>query len=167
MRPAGVGVLQLEIADEITGEMADTIARYAAADPDREIEVYVDTPGGDWSSSVGIFTALKNHGRRVVANIRRAASGGALIALAGDYRRMDPDGYFFLHRPSGDYPKATLDDIANRKAGLMASRCRVPATRLRDWMDRTVTIGAKRALDIGMVDEVPGLPRPRHPVVVL
>lgn len=170
MRPIGVGVLQLEVADEITGEMADTIARYAAAHPDREIELAVDTIGGDWSASLRIFNTLKNHSRRVTANIRKAASGGALIVMAADHRRMDPHGHFYLHAPSGTtgyVAKSQLDAVAARKAELMASRCGIPATRLRRWMDEVTTLDARRALDIGLVHEVPGLSPPRHRVVFL
>jgi len=110
---------------------------------------------------------LKNHGRRVTAFIRKAASGGALIVMAADHRQLDPHGHFFLHRPQGKCPAATLDEIANAKATLMASRCRVPAARLRKWMDDTTTISARQALSYGLVDEVQGLTRPQLPTVFL
>jgi len=167
MRSAGVGVLRVEVTDDITGEMAAAITRAVAAYPGRSIEIEIDTPGGDWSASRSIFETLQHHGRRVTALIQRAASGGALIAMSADHRQMHPTGHFFLHRPSGAYTKATLDGIADRKAALMAGRCRIPAARIRRWMDENTTLDAGRALSVGLVDEVPGLPKPRHPIVFL
>jgi ATP-dependent protease ClpP protease subunit len=167
MRPDGVGVLRLDISGEITRELADTVSRYVAAHRDYSIEITVDSEGGDWSASLSIFECLRHHGRRVSAIIEKAASGAALIVMSADYRQMSPSGHFFVHRPNGAYGKATLDEIADAKASLMAGPCRVPAARIRRWMDATTIITAERALAYGLVDEVPGLPKPKHPVVFL
>ena len=131
MRPEGIGVLQLTVDREIDAELADTVSRYSASCPAHSIEIAVDTEGGDWASSLAIFSSLKNHGRRVTARIQRASSGGALIIMAADVRILDPSGHIFLHMPSGPYPAAALDEIADKKAMLMAARCRVPADRIR------------------------------------
>ena len=167
MRPVGVGTLQLEITDEITRVLASIISRHVATYPDYSIEVEVDAPGGDWNASVEIFYALKNHARRVTAHIQKASSGGALVVMAADVRRLDLTGHFFLHRPAGPCSKAILDKIADDKARLMASGCRVPAARIRRWMEETTVIGAEHALAYGLVDEVPGLPKPRNVMVFL
>ncbi len=167
MRPAGTGVLRFDVDSEITPALADALSRHVAAYPAYEIEMTVDTEGGDWAASVSIFTTLKNHGRRVVARIKRASSGGALIAMAADTRQLDRNGYFFLHWPRGDASRADIDRVAGEYAALMSSRCRVPAKILRRWMASTTTIGAKRALDVGLVDAVPGMTGPKLPVVFL
>ena len=60
-----------------------------------------------------------------------------------------------------------LDEIADRKAAMMAGRCKVPATRIRKWMDEVTTLDAKRALSYGLATEVPGLPKPKLPTVFL
>jgi ATP-dependent protease ClpP protease subunit len=167
VRPLGVGVLKLEITAEIDAAMAGMVARAVATYPGHSIEVAIDTIGGDWNASCWIFTSLENHARRVTAFIIMAASGGALVAMGADLRRLHPAGHFFLHRPHGNFPEARIDEIANAKATLMASRCRIPAARIRRWMDEETTIHAARALSYGLVDEVPGLPKPKLPVVFL
>jgi ATP-dependent protease ClpP protease subunit len=169
VRPAGAGTLRLEIAEEITPATADYVERNLAAYPGHSVEITVNTVGGDWSASRRIFRSIESHGRRVTAIIEKASSGGALIAMAADYRKMQPWATFFLHQPNGHgrYSRATLASIANEKAALMASGCRIPAARLRRWMDETTTINARRALDIGLVHEVPGLTKPRRTVVFL
>lgn len=167
MRPEGVGILQLEVTREIDADMADVVSRYASAYPAHSIDLMVDTEGGDWAASLAIFTRLKAHGRRVTARIEKASSGGALIIMAADIRILSLSGFIFLHQAQGDHPKGTLDEITDQKATLMAARCRVPANRIRRWMDENTTIRAKRALECGLVDEVPGLPKPTRRVVFL
>jgi len=167
VRPAGVGVLRLDVTAEIDAAMADMVSRAAAAYPGFSIEVAIDTIGGDWNASCAIFTSLKNHARHVTAFITMAASGGALVAMGADLRQLHPAGHFFLHRPQGNLPEARIDELANVKATLMAGRCRVPAARIRRWMDEATTIDARRALSYGLVDEVPGLPKPQHLTVFL
>jgi ATP-dependent protease ClpP protease subunit len=159
--------LHLEVTEEITVGLAACVARNLEAYPEHSVEVAIDTIGGDWAASVWIFTSLRDHSGHVTGFIREASSGGALVAMAADFRQLHPHGHFFLHRPQGNLPEARLDEMANLKAALMASRCRVPAVRIRRWMDETTTIDASRALDIGLVHNVPGLPKPKLPVVFL
>ena len=167
MRPAGVGVLKLDVADEIDAGLADAVARYCAAYPEHSIEMTVSSPGGDFAASVRIFRTLKNHRRRVMASIQRAASGGALIVMAADVRHLDADGFFFLHRPAGPHSQSRLDEVADELATLMADRCRVPAARFRRWMDETTTIDARHAVAFGLAHSAEGLAKPRHPTVFL
>jgi ATP-dependent protease ClpP protease subunit len=168
IRPRGVGIVKMEIADDIVAETADMVASAVAEYPDHEIEFTLAAPGGDWHASATIFDALCNHTRRVTAIIERAASGGALIALAADVRVLHPHGFFYLHMPRGPYAKAVLDAIAAKKASLMASRLpHMPAARLRRMMEATTTIDAERALHYGLATDVPGLPKPQHVTVFL
>lgn len=169
MRPAGVGTLRIEVSGEINLELADLVERALAAYPSHTAEVDIDTGGGRWDASLSIFTNLANHARLVTAHIRRAASGGALIAMTADVRQMDPCGSFYLHWPNSAYgaTAAELDAVANAKAALMAGRCQVPAARFLRWMKETTTIDAKRALSYGLATQVPGLSKPKLPVVFI
>jgi hypothetical protein len=72
-----------------------------------------------------------------------------------------------LHWPNGDFTKAYLDEVADAKAAAMASCCRIPKERFLRWMEAETRIDAVRALDVGLVDEVPGMIKPRLPVVFL
>lgn len=169
-RPAGIGILQLEIAGEIDQAMAEYVERAIASYPTRSVEVEIDCIGGDWAATLRIFTALVDHDRLVTAHISKAESGGALVALAADVREMRPDGHFFVHWPrptAGHVAQSALDAVARSKANLMAGRCRVPAGRFLDWMKNASYIDAKRAVAIGLVHDVDGLRRPTHPVVFL
>lgn len=169
MRPAGSGVLKLEITEVITPEWADAVSRYVSKYPDYEIDMLVDTVGGNWAASHSIFFSLVDHPRRVNAEIRLASSGGALVSMAADFRRLSPSGSFFVHWPVADepVPAELLQQIAEKKAALMASRCRIPANRLLQWMKAETRIDAPRALACGLVHEVPGLAKPKHAMVFL
>lgn len=166
MRPEGIAPLRLDIGT-VDATLADVVVRSIAQYPGHHVELSVKSEGGDWAAAVAIFDSLKGHGRRVTASIQRAASAGALIVMAADYRVLSPAGHFWLHMPVGPYPQAKLDQIADTKATLMATGCRVPATTIRKWMREVTTLDARRALNVGLVDEVLGLPQPKHHVVFL
>jgi len=168
MRPLGIAALQLEVVTEITADTADLIVRAVASYPAHHIQIDIDTIGGSWDASVAIFTSLTNHKRRVTARCKVAASGGALIAMSADVRELDPGGHFFLHMPSGPgVTAARIDQLANAKATLMASRCRIPAKRIRRWMAENTFIAPQRALSYGLATSVPGLTPPDTPMIFL
>ena len=132
--------------------------------------MHVACDGGDWAAAITIFGLLRGHRRRVTASIRRAASAGALIAMSADYRQMSIDGSFWLHWPvptagPGTFDQKKLDEVAATKAALMVSGCSVPTDAILRWMASTTTINAKRALDCGLVHEVPGMTK--HPVAFI
>lgn len=160
MRPHGVGVLHVEVKGEITPDLAGLISRYVDAYPSRSIELTVDSIGGDFAASMIIFTTLRTHRHRVTAQIQRASSGAALVMMGADHRTLDPSGSVFVHWPSGDgASKADLDSCAELKAAAMARYCRVPASKILKWMAAATRLNAQRALDAGLVHDVPGLRR--------
>ncbi len=167
MRPLGSGSLQLHVTGEITRDLAATIERAIDEYPSHSVDVVCDTVGGDWAASRRIFECLVAHDKRVTAHISRAQSGGALIVMAADIRRMSPAGTFFLHWPRGDVAQARLDEIAATKAGLIASRSRVPATKLLRWMRENTWLDAEQALHYGLATEVPGMKSPSSVTVFL
>lgn len=161
MRPVGAAVLQIDVTGEITLELAHAVERALDTYPAHSVELVVDTRGGRWDASRHIFECLVAHSKRVTAFVERAYSGGALVVMGADFRQMNPNGTFLLHWPTSDYGATSgFDEVAATKAKLMARACRIPTTRFLRWMRETTTIDAKRALAYGLVDAVPGLPKP-------
>ncbi|GEP61043.1 ATP-dependent Clp protease proteolytic subunit [Reyranella soli] len=166
MRPPGIGVLSVEIG-EITRDLAATIENALADYPSHSVSLNVDSVGGDWNASRRIFEAIVAHDKRVSAQIAKAYSGAALIVMAADRRVMPPHGTFFLHWPAGDTTQAYLADVAAKKAELIASRCRVPTTRLLRLMRENSLLDAEQALHYGLVHAVPGMKSPSNVTVFL
>ncbi|MGB3501860.1 MAG: ATP-dependent Clp protease proteolytic subunit [Mesorhizobium sp.] len=66
-----------------------------------ELEVYVDSPGGDFAAAFDLFVHIARHrAGRKTAIIRRAESGALLAALAADQRIAEPGASILLHGAS-------------------------------------------------------------------
>lgn len=75
-----------------------TAAIRAASDCDLILEV--DSEGGDLSAARDLYDALRTHGRFVdVEIVGQALSAAAFVTMAGDRRRIAPDGQMMLHEP--------------------------------------------------------------------
>jgi len=67
----------------------------------KNIEVYINSPGGFLDSCISIISTLKNSEFEMTTDITGVAySAGAFIALAGDYRKISKFGSIMLHTPS-------------------------------------------------------------------
>jgi ATP-dependent protease ClpP protease subunit/endogenous inhibitor of DNA gyrase (YacG/DUF329 family) len=82
--------------DEVTpsGFLADLTALGAVA----EIECHIFSNGGDMFASLAIYSILRNRPEKVSVYIDGvAASGGSVIACAGDVVYMPPEAMMFVH----------------------------------------------------------------------
>ncbi|MDR0583617.1 MAG: Clp protease ClpP [Treponema sp.] len=82
--------------DEVTpsGFLADLTALGAIT----EIECHIFSNGGDMFASLAIYSILKNRPEKVKMYIEGvAASGGSVIACAGDVVYMPPEAMMFVH----------------------------------------------------------------------
>lgn len=69
--------------------------------PDKEITLYINSPGGEVSSGMAVVDLLRMIKTPVrTICIGTAASMGALLFLAGDKREMMPNSRLMIHDPS-------------------------------------------------------------------
>jgi ATP-dependent protease ClpP protease subunit len=158
----------------ITGRIGDDadglVDRLAGLDV-AQIDLYVDSPGGNAASGLLIFHALLNHPVRVVAQIgRRANSAAGLIAVAADHRRIHWAGDMALHeaRPLDDSDQGpSTEDLNALVAGVLALRTghqddgsaeawRWRVGEFRRMMRADTTLVASQAVGWGLAHEVGG-----------
>ena len=91
-------------------------------DPEKEITVYINSPGGEVQSGLAVFDIMKmipNPIRTVC--IGTAASMGAILFLAGDRRVMMPHAQIMIHDPapgSGSMEGMKPDEMEERLSDL-------------------------------------------------
>lgn len=70
-------------------------------DPNKEITLYINSPGGEVSSGIAVYDYMKmmRAPLRTVCVVT-AASMGAILFLAGDYREMSPHSQLMIHDPA-------------------------------------------------------------------
>jgi len=89
--------------DEIPGEyiMIDDVKEAFNKAKGDEIEIHLNSRGGDVYASVAIGNYIKDSNKNVTIIIDAiAASGGSIIAMAGDEIKMYPNSLMMIHRAS-------------------------------------------------------------------
>jgi ATP-dependent Clp endopeptidase proteolytic subunit ClpP len=128
-----------------------------------DIEVHINSGGGDVFSGSEIYTLLRNYSGKILIKIQSlAASAAAVIAMAGE-SEMSPIAQLMIHNVSGgargDYHDmahaAEVLENANRAlaAAFVAKTGRSEAEILAQ-MDRETWLTAEQAVQEGFVDRI-------------
>lgn len=134
------------------------------------IELHVNSEGGQVFDGIAIYTALKNHPANVVAYVDAlAASAASFIIQGADERVMEPNARLMIHDAAGvvvgnaaDARSLAdlLDDTSDNIASIYAERSGVEATSWRAAMKKDGGSGtwysAQEAVDAGLADRVAG-----------
>jgi ATP-dependent Clp protease, protease subunit len=135
-------------------------------DPDKDIQLYVNSPGGSVTALLGIYDTMQ-YVRPDVSTICLgwAASAAAVILAAGatGKRYALPHSTILLHQPHGGAQGQSADiDIQAREIlrqrqvvnELIARHTGQPVERIARDTDRDFILDAEGALAYGLVDEI-------------
>ena len=100
---------EIWLTGEITSEVADAviaqILHLDAEDPDAEITLYIDSPGGSVTAGLSIYDVMQAVSADIhTVCVGTAASMAAVLFAAGDRREILRHGEVMIHesrRPSG------------------------------------------------------------------
>ncbi len=137
-----------------------------AEDPERDISLYIHSPGGIVSAGLAIYDTMEFI-KPDVATIcmGQAASMGALLLTAGakGKRSTLPHSRIMIHQPMGGsrggasdmyiYTKEILT-LRERMNEILARHTGQSIERIRKDTDRNFFMSAEEAKDYGIVDEV-------------
>jgi ATP-dependent Clp protease protease subunit len=138
----------------------------AAEDPEKDIYLYINSPGGSVSAGMAIYDTMqfvKNDVATVAMGL--AASMGQFLLCAGSAgkRYALPHARIMMHQPSGGIG-GTASDIRiqaeqmlytkNKMAELIAQHTGQPVEQIQKDSDRDRWFTADEALDYGFVDKV-------------
>ncbi len=159
------------ISEQITPEMNCEIIKQLMLldeESDKEITVYISTPGGCVSSGLAIYDVmrmLKSPLKTVCVGM--AASMGAILFLAGDKRVMLPRSEVMIHDPSygqktftGKKPheiKTELDSLIQKRdmlCDIIAERTGRTLKEVRKKTETDSYFNAKEALEFGLATEI-------------
>lgn len=142
-----------------------------AEDPDKDISLYINSPGGSISAGMAIYDTMQ-HIRADVSTIcvGLAASMGAFLLAAGQKgkRFALPNAEVMIHQPSGGTQgQATDIEIHARRIAAMkeslnrilAERTGQPLDRIQKDTDRDYFMTALEAKEYGIIDEVMTQPK--------
>ena len=137
-----------------------------AEDPDKDIYVYINSPGGSVMAGLGIYDTM-NHIRPDVCTIcvGLAASMGAFLLSAGTKgKRMSlPHSRIMIHQPLGGAQGQAVDieiqakELLYHKQKLnewLAKHTGQPLERIERDTERDFFMSAQESVDYGLIDQV-------------
>ena len=160
------------IDDDVANLVIAQLLYLEGEDPDKDIMLYVNSPGGDLIASLAIYDTMQ-YVRPDIATIcvGLAASGGALVLAGGakGKRSSLPYSRIMIHQPWGGAQGTTSDiDIQAKEflkmralmSEILARHTGQPLERIERDTDRNFWMDAVSAKEYGILDEVI-LPRER------
>ncbi|GLG01133.1 ATP-dependent Clp protease proteolytic subunit [Alicyclobacillus hesperidum subsp. aegles] len=154
------------IDDDVANAVVAQLLFLAADDPDKDIQMYINSPGGSVSAGLAIYDTMQ-HIKPDVSTmcIGMAASMGAVLLTAGakGKRFALPNSEVMIHQPLGG-ARGQASDIEiharhilktrERLNKILAERSGQPLERVAQDTDRDNFMSAEEAKAYGLIDEV-------------
>lgn len=134
---------------------------------DGDLEVEINSPGGDVMAGLGMYNMLRNHaakGHKVVTRVTGvAASIASIIVLAADRREMPSNAWAMTHAVSSgawgtaDELRAQADVVDKIQASLRniyVDRMGITAEKADEIMSQDTWLSAQECLELGFVTDV-------------
>jgi ATP-dependent Clp protease, protease subunit len=159
--------LGVQIDDASANDVMAQLITLESIDPDREITMYINSPGGSMTSMMAIYDTMQFVQPEIMTCcIGQAASAAAVILAAGTKgkRVALPNSRILIHQPAteGGYGQSTDMEIQAREILRMRSSMEQILARhsgkdeeeVRRDIERDKFLTAEEARDYGLIDEV-------------
>ncbi len=154
------------VDDQVANVVIAQLLFLESDDPDKEINLYINSPGGSVSAGLGIYDAIQHIKSPVNTTVvGLAASMGALLLAAGTGKRYAlPNSRIMIHQPLLQGIGGQVTDIEitareaiktkERMAEILAKHTGQPIERIKEDTERDRWMSAEEAKAYGLVDEV-------------
>ena len=155
------------VNDQVSNSIIAQLLFLESEDPDKEISMYINSPGGSVTAGLAIFDTMQ-YIQAPVSTIclGQAASMGAVLLAAGQKgRRFSlPNSRILLHQPmlgglSGqaediDIQAQEILELRKTLNNILSETTGQPFDRIKQDTDRDFFMSAEDAVEYGVVDEV-------------
>jgi len=154
------------VNDEIANLIIAQMLFLEAEDPDKDIHLYINSPGGSVTAGMGIYDTMQFIKPSVATTcMGMAASMGAILLTAGakGKRSILPNARVMIHQPLGGtqgqaadveiYTKEILL-VRDRLNDILVNHTGQNLDRIKKDTDRNFFMSAIQAKEYGLVDEV-------------
>lgn len=165
-------VLGRQVDDETANQLVAQMLFLSAEDPEKDITLYINSPGGSVSAGLAIFDTMQYIPCDVATTcFGIAASMGAFLLTAGakGKRKSLPNSRIMIHQPLGGAQGQAADIEIQAKEilfirsllnGYMAHCTGQPVEKILKDCDRDYFMTPEEALTYGLIDEVIETRRP-------
>ena len=154
------------IDDQISNLVVAQLLHLESDDPDKDISVYINTPGGDVYSGLAIYDTMqfiKPDIQTICVGV--AMSMGALLLAGGakDKRMALPNSKILIHQVSGGFSGQATDieihareiiDIRRKLDEIIAKHTKQPLEKVSHDTDRDYFMSAEEAVEYNIIDRV-------------
>lgn len=154
------------IDDYVAGLVCAQLLFLESEQPDKEINLYINSPGGSVTAGLAIYDTMQY----ITSPVRtlclgQAASMGAVLLAAGQsgLRHALPNSRIMIHQPMGGYQgQATDIDIHAREIlrtreklnGILAKHTGQDIKKVADDSERDYFMSAEEAKEYGLIDSI-------------
>jgi ATP-dependent Clp protease protease subunit len=154
------------IDDQVANTVIAQMLFLESEDPDKDINLYINTPGGIVSAGLAIYDTMQYITPQITTIcIGQAASMGAVLLAAGakGKRYALPNARIMIHQPSGGAQGQATDihiaareilRIRERLNEILAKHTGKPIEQIQQDSERDFFLSAEEAVDYGIVDKV-------------
>ena len=155
-----------EVNDTTASLVVAQLLYLEAQDPDKDIQFYINSPGGSVTAGLAIYDTMQYIKADVsTICIGLAASMGAFLLSAGTKgkRFALPNAEIMIHQPSGGFKGQATDisihaqnilKIKDNLNRIMAENTGKPIEVIKEATERDNFMTAQEACDFGLIDKV-------------
>src|SRR5215203_7025463 len=155
-----------EVNDEIANLVVAQLLHLEAEDPEKDIQLYVNSPGGVVYSGLAIYDTMQFIKPDVATTCCGIAMSMGSLLLAGGApgkRAALPNARILVHQPSGGFQGQTTDieihareslELRRRIEEIYASHTDRPVDEISDALERDRFFTPDQALDFRLIDRV-------------
>jgi ATP-dependent Clp protease protease subunit len=155
-----------ELDDDVGNLIVAQLLFLEAEDPDKDISLYINSPGGSGTAMFAIYDTMQAiHPDVSTWCMGQAASAGATLLASGapGKRYALPNARVLIHQPLGGMQGQSADieihakEIARlrrRQEEILAEHTGQPIEKVRADTDRDFILSAEEAKSYGLVDKV-------------
>ncbi|MFP7170820.1 ATP-dependent Clp endopeptidase proteolytic subunit ClpP [Terribacillus sp. 7520-G] len=154
------------IDDNVANSIVSQLLFLAAEDPEKDISLYINSPGGSITAGMAIYDTMQFIQPKVsTICIGMAASMGAFLLTAGEkgMRYALPNSEVMIHQPLGGTQGQASDieiharriiEMRKKLNEIMAERSGQPLEVIERDTDRDNFLTAEQAVNYGLIDKV-------------
>ena len=162
------------VTDEVANVVMAQLLHLDAEDPEQDINLYINSPGGSGSAMLAMYDTIQFVGADVATTaLGMAASAGAFLLAAGTKGKRSalPNTRILLHQASVQGLGGQASDIEihareiidqkRRVNEMLAERTGQPFEKVERDTDRDFIMSAEEAVEYGVIDQVVSRPGER------
>ena len=154
------------IDDQVADALVAQLLFLEAEDPEKDIQIYINSPGGSVTAGLAIYDTMQQVAPDVVTICYGlAASMGAFLLSGGAQgkRLALPNARIMIHQPLGGAQGQAVDIEIQAKEilflkdtlnGLMAEHTGQPLEKIAEDTDRDYFLSPAEAVEYGLIDRV-------------